>query len=62
MGGYEKRDVDLGASVANGRFCGDRIRDAERRIEVSHVDGMFPWERPAWIRKRESAEREVKAK
>jgi hypothetical protein len=59
MGGYEKRDVDLGASFANGRFCGDRIRDRERLIEVRHVDGMRPWERAAWIAKRESAEREV---
>ena len=59
MGGYEKRDVDLGASVANGRFCGDRIRESERLIEVVRADGMRPWERARWIAKRESAEREV---
>jgi len=59
LGGYEKRDVDLGASVANGRFCGDRIRECERRIELRRVDGMRPWERARWIGKRESADREV---
>ena len=59
MGGYEKRDVDLGASLANGRFFGDRIREEGRGVEVRHVDGLKPWERAAWIAKRESADREV---
>jgi hypothetical protein len=59
MGGYEKRDVDLGASLANGRFFGDRIREDRRVVQVRHVDGLEPWERAAWIAKRETAKREV---
>jgi hypothetical protein len=62
LGGYGERSVNLGASLANGRFFGDRIREDRRVVQVRHVDGLEPWERAAWIAKRESADREVRSK
>ena len=59
MGGYGERNVDLGASLANGRFFGDRIREDRRVVQVRPVDGLKPWERAAWIAKRESAKTEA---
>jgi len=60
LGGYGERSVNLGASLANGRYFGDRICEVPKAVEVRRVDGLKPWARAAWIAKRESAKREAK--
>jgi len=64
MGGYTFRNVDVSASVASGRFFGDKVGSDERPVcEIREVSGLKPWEL-AKVRtgvKLESVEREEEA-
>ena len=57
MGGYTFRNVDVSASVASGRFFGDKVGSDERpKCEVREVSGLKPWERAKWIAAKMKAE------